>query len=117
MSTDITKLLSISSGSICEEKPSFSQEINGLLGSLRQDLYKIITAKNGFYAFESALHVFPANFVCKEMDLGKWNSLELWRSNYESSMGGYLFFAEDIFGNQFLSSKKKFILLSLKLEK
>jgi hypothetical protein len=107
MSTNITKLLSISSGLICEEKPSFSQEINGLLGSLSQDLYKILTAKNGFYAFESALHVFPANFVCKEMELGKWNSLELWRSNYESSMGEYLFFAEDIFGNQFLIFNEK----------
>lgn len=107
MNTNTAKLLSISSNPICESKPSFSQEINILLGSLSQDLYEILTVKNGFYAFESALHIFPASFVCQEMDLAKWNSLELWRNNYGSSTEGYLFFAEDIFGNQFLIFNEK----------
>ncbi|QDQ29422.1 SMI1/KNR4 family protein [Chitinimonas arctica] len=57
--------------------------------------------KNGLYAFESALHIFPAGFQNGVMDISTWNSAELWRSYYQDLADGHLFFAEDIFGFQF----------------
>jgi hypothetical protein len=35
------------------------------------------------------------------MDLERWNHQELWRFEYEDMSNGHLFFAEDIFGEQF----------------
>src|SRR5881394_4570455 len=63
------------------------------LGWLRQ--------KNGFYAFESALHVFPIGSKEGVMDLETWNLPDTWRNTYGGLADGYLFFGEDTFGNQF----------------
>jgi len=64
-------------------------------------LLKWLRQKNGFYAFESALHVFPIGTKDGVMDLETWNHLDTWRDTYDGLANGYLFFAEDIFGNQF----------------
>ncbi|MGE3468395.1 MAG: SMI1/KNR4 family protein [Pyrinomonadaceae bacterium] len=57
--------------------------------------------KNGFYAFESALHVFPSE--CKErvIDLDFWNDQSNWKADFCDSLYQILFFAEDLFGGQF----------------
>jgi hypothetical protein len=63
-------------------------------------LRALLAIKNGFYAFESALHVFPSSpgdFISIE----EWNSASLWRHNFEGLADGLYFFAEDIFGVQF----------------
>jgi hypothetical protein len=57
--------------------------------------------KNGFYAFESALHVFPAGCKSITLDIEEWNSSTSWRREYGDSLQGNIFFAEDIFGVQF----------------
>lgn len=57
--------------------------------------------QNGFYAFESALHVFPDRSTGSELGLDQWNSPQLWRAKYEDMAEGLFFFAEDIFGFQF----------------
>lgn len=67
---------------------------------IQQELFRMLSRKNGFYAFESSLHVFPSG-VSQGMDLEKWNSPKLWRNEYEDLADGLLFFAEDIFGGQF----------------
>lgn len=46
------------------------------------ELFSILTERNGFYAYESALHVFPfveggAGANC---DLLSWNSTSLWKN-------------------------------------
>lgn len=64
-------------------------------------LFEMLSLKNGFYAFESALHVFPIGLKEGVMDIETWNSYSLWRSCYESLSDGCYFFAEDIFGVQF----------------
>jgi hypothetical protein len=56
---------------------------------------------NGFYAFESALHVFPVGGDAMHMGLEHWNSPALWRFEYEDLAEGCWFFAEDVFGVQF----------------
>ncbi len=61
----------------------------------------MLTARNGFYAFEAALHVFPFGEAAPEIDLEAWNSPKLWRDAYgDLAVDGH-FFAEDVFGNQF----------------
>jgi hypothetical protein len=65
----------------------------------------MLERKNGFYAFESALHVFPlATKPLCGMSLAEWNSDSLWRSDYGDLTVGLLFFAEDTFQNQFCLS-------------
>jgi len=58
--------------------------------------------KNGFYAFGSALRVFPMMSNGEEVGLIEWNSADLWKSSYAPDMvSNTLFFAEDVFGGQF----------------
>ena len=56
---------------------------------------------NGFYAFESALHVFPSG-TTEAMSLELWNDPDLWRRDYDDLTDGLVFFAEDVFGGQFV---------------
>ena len=62
----------------------------------------ILSLRNGFYAFESALHVFPSGRAeIPERSLEQWNSHDLWTYAYGPLVSGATFFAEDIFGGQF----------------
>jgi hypothetical protein len=64
----------------------------------------MLQRRNGFYAFEAALHVFPVSKVgC--MRLEEWNSESLWRDRYGDLTRGLLFFAEDVFQDQFCLSE------------
>lgn len=64
------------------------------------ELDDLLREKNGFFAFESALHVFPTGSSAV-MSLEEWNAESLWRHEYGDLADGLLFFAEDIFGVQF----------------
>ena len=66
----------------------------------------MLALKNGFYAFELALHVFPAQSCDQHIGLDLWNSETLWRSAYGEVTNGCGFFAEDIFGGQFCFNLK-----------
>ena len=66
-----------------------------------EELRHLVTVKNGFYTFESALHVFPASAIAPERGLDEWNSVSLWRHAYGNLTDGLFFFAEDLFGIQF----------------
>ncbi|MEZ5344501.1 MAG: SMI1/KNR4 family protein [Pyrinomonadaceae bacterium] len=65
----------------------------------------MLTERNGFYAFESALHVFPSQSNGSEIGLEDWNRSTLWRDEYDGLAEGCLFFAEDVFGTQFCITK------------
>jgi hypothetical protein len=68
------------------------------LYSLAPDLLSVLNRKNGFYAFESALHVFPPLRVWLQgMNIDQWNSGSLWRQGYGDLAKGLLFFAETSF--------------------
>jgi hypothetical protein len=107
MSTSIAKLLSISSEPISGNAPELDNKIEILLDNLGKEFHEILSVKNGFYAFESALHVFPSDNTHQFMDIARWNESSLWRSEYGEIIGEYLFFAEDIFGHQFLVFENK----------
>ncbi|MBL8189742.1 MAG: SMI1/KNR4 family protein [Acidobacteria bacterium] len=61
----------------------------------------MLQGKNGFYAFESALHVFSSGCRNTTQDIEKWNEYDLWKKGYGELLRNYLFFAEDAFGAQF----------------
>lgn len=73
-------------------------ERNGTLG---RELHEMLKLKNGFYAFESTLHVFPIHGAQGAMTLDEWNEPNLWRHEYKTLADGMCFFSEDAFGNQF----------------
>lgn len=66
----------------------------------------MLEQRNGFYAFESALHVFPLTGN-PETGLEAWNSASLWRYEYQDLGEGLLFFAEDALQDQFCLSEKE----------
>jgi hypothetical protein len=66
------------------------------------DWCRLLAGRNGFYCFESALHVFPSRSNAEHFGLDEWNSTDLWREEYAGLIDrDLLFVAEDMFGNQF----------------
>ena len=71
-------------------------------GRLLSELAEMLRARNGFYAFESALHVFASGDQRAAGDsLEAWNAPTTWRAGYDGLADGFVFFAEDVFGSQF----------------
>ena len=90
------KLLNIAGPAISEAAPLKTQTNS----KLHQELHSIQMERNGFYAFESALHFFPSN-SSEETSIETWNQNHYWRDAYGSKAEGLWFFAEDVFGGQF----------------
>jgi len=101
MESDPKKLISIASPALCEPPPVLPRELLTETGLLGEHLLELLRQKNGFYAFEGALHVFPAGCRIGIMDVESWNKDDLWRKGYGDLLNGYLFFAEDVFGGQY----------------
>jgi len=103
MSKQLERLLSFGSGGLGD--PISPQIPNNILqvapSSSRAELSHLLSQRNGFYAFESALLVRPVD--CASMPLGimQWNDPKLWKVEYEIDLVDVLFFAEDLFGEQF----------------
>jgi hypothetical protein len=95
------KLLSVSGEPLSNRAVALNIPDLDEQGSLVRELLALLGRKNGFYGFESALHVFPAAVFEQEMTLGRWNSFGLWRHEYSSIADNKLFFAENAFGDQF----------------
>jgi hypothetical protein len=98
------KLLSIASEPLAREPVAMSELLRPY--SLGTELFRMLQRKNGFYAFESALHVFPLTGD-SETGLEAWNAGPLWKDAYEDLAEGLLFFAEDILQDQFCLSLRK----------
>ncbi|MDQ8045152.1 MAG: hypothetical protein AAGC46_09400 [Solirubrobacteraceae bacterium] len=85
MTSHLDRLLDIAGAPT--EAPLVSGDSTALSGLLER--------RNGFYALESALHVFG------EARARDWNETTLWRALYGDATRGHWFFAEDVFGGQF----------------
>jgi hypothetical protein len=107
MNINAEKLVSVGSQSLADGLPCLSQTLLNLAGSLSEEFYRFLSTKNGFLAFESALHVFPSANSSLIMTLETWDSDNLWRNDYGTLAENCLFFAEDIFGGQFCIFKDK----------
>lgn len=101
--TRIDKLLSISSAPLAGPPGEFPKVLEPYV--LGREVYTLLEQKNGFYAFESALHVFPLSN--KGEGLERWNAEDLWRYEYKDLVNGLLFFAEDVLQDQFCLSTKE----------
>jgi hypothetical protein len=101
METNLKKLVSISSEALCDDVPQIPDRLLNQLGELGEQLVGLLDNKNGFYAFERALHVFPAGCKGSYLNIEAWNDDSSWRKGYGDLVQGYLFFAEDVFGVQF----------------
>lgn len=102
MAAAISKLLSISSeslGTFCPAENA-SQHL-GQWGSLGEELAQVLSQRNGFYAYESALLVRPLTRANSPLGLVEWNVDDLWKGKYHEDLADALFFAEDAFGVQF----------------
>lgn len=95
------KLADIAGPALSLADPKIDLELAALAGPLAASLIELLHIKNGFYAFESALHVFTTQSSGTEIGLAEWNSPALWIDEYQDMANGCLFFAEDIFGCQF----------------
>lgn len=102
----IQQLLSVSS------EPLIKTGIPGYTTTdpLVNTLFRMLSEKNGFYAFESALHVFPLGKKKGVMDIESWNTSDLWKSAYGDLANHFFCFAEDIFGMQFCIYKENICL-------
>lgn len=101
MGKNIEKLISISSNSFSQEQVNLAPDLLEIAGKLSDQFTIFLSEKNGFYAFESALRVFPYGISKFSFSIEEWNSEILWRKAYAGLADGCLFFAEDIFGSQF----------------
>lgn len=68
--------------------------------SIVAELEEVLSHKNGFWAFESALNVLPSEAPDFMSSIPKWNDPENWKK-YFGDHESVLFFAEDLFGGQF----------------
>lgn len=101
MHPDLTKLISLAGAPLGAPLTRLPEEIIQQYGPLSRELEELCVARNGFFAFESALHVFPVGVTRHGYDLERWNDGDLWRDEYADATAGRLFFAEDVFGEQF----------------
>lgn len=96
--TYIEKLTSVSGMATCRSA-AVPERLSARFGEKSaSELIKILRLKNGFYAFEGALHVQPDS---ESGGLTWWNDESLWRAQYAGMADGVVFFAEDAFGGQF----------------
>lgn len=91
----INKLIEISSPPTSEDTPSKIDLPCGL---------DVLFKKNGFFAFEKALEIFPLGTSALSYPITQWNDTETWRSAYKNLAPAGMAFAQDIFGIQFLVS-------------
>lgn len=102
---NVEHLISIASIALVPGKAAVARLDKWLPSPLVIELREMLNRKNGFYAFESALHVLPiadqGNPRCDCIDIMAWNSAEAWRECYGNELADVVFFAEDIFGVQF----------------
>lgn len=102
----LTKLLEISGDPLGSGHTNANSSYREIVSSM-PELKFLLKKKDGFFAFENALRVFPVDTTEESYGLGDWNSNDLWRSEYPQSCGEHFFFSENIFGDQFSIKNKK----------
>lgn len=107
MPGNLEKLLKSAGPSLSDREPTLTDQLCSLAGSLANELLSMLRKRNGFYALESALHVFSSHPSKQEFGLDQWNENSLWRAHYKGMADGCLFFAEDVFGGQFCVKDSK----------
>jgi hypothetical protein len=97
----VKKLLGISA-EIGRNRLPLSVNVLNKMGHLKEEFENILDIKNGFIAFESALHFFHSGDGQDYIDINTWNEPSLWIDQYSKKAQRYVFFAQDLFGSQFI---------------
>lgn len=95
--TKLTQLLALASGSIAPAEVARAS-VDRLPKAARA-LAPLLLERNGFYAFDDALHLLALG-ATDEIDCLAWN-LQPWRREYSRAIKDVFFFAEDAFANQY----------------
>lgn len=103
MSNELHKLIEHGGASLCPLPLNFREQLDSLGVADIDGACEMYRGRNGFYAFESALHIFPVRSCNETIGLDEWNSIDGWRSGYGDLLQGCVFFGEDVFGTQFCS--------------
>ena len=101
LGADINNLLHLAGPPLGPPLQKLPREIDWQADLQTAQLGHLLLRRNGFFVFESALHLFPLAATSAGYDLLSWNSMETWRLAYGDAVQDDLFFAEDIFGEQF----------------
>jgi hypothetical protein len=104
VSSDLDRLLSLASDPLGEPLSSTigaCEFPKGPPRKLIEQLQEILSSKNGFYAFESALLLRPLHSEAAPVGIVQWNAPNVWKSQYHRDLASAVFFAEDAFGFQF----------------
>lgn len=103
----LEKLIGISGAPLGQTPPKINTDIIKSAGLLAIEIENLLMRKNGFYVFESALHVFSSESFNGEIGLNEWNKPDLWINEYQGIAFDKFFFAEDVFGGQFCVNQDK----------
>jgi hypothetical protein len=101
MLSNTQKLISLGSPALCPVSASSSTLADVWGRGCGAQLGALLTIKNGFYAFEGALHVLPSASSPQSIGLVEWNHPSLWRGAFPDMPSTSICFAQDIFGVQF----------------
>ena len=101
-SGQVHELVRLSSRPISSAPPALIPGVRRLAGPLADELEAMLTVKNGFFAYATALHVFPACATADAFSLYEWNEPSLWKGRYGDLLADALCFAEDIFAEPFV---------------
>lgn len=96
MPDSIKKLVDIASEAVV--RTPAAAEAGPLVKRLTDE---ILSRKNGFYAFESALLVRPFSSQNAPLGVAEWNDPSGWKRKFDVDLSAEIFFAEDAFGEQF----------------
>ncbi len=78
------------------------------ISNIPSDLQAIYTHYNGFFAFESALEIFPISGNNHGYPIDKWNEAGCWKHCYRQLAPDGICFAQDVFGFQFIYHDRQF---------
>jgi hypothetical protein len=84
----------------------------GIPKKLKNDLFRVLRKKNGFFAFESSLLLLPSETSGRIPGIDDWNSTQRWLRYYSHVGTHVLFFAMDLFACQFGLSPRGVIRLN-----
>lgn len=97
----IDKLIKLAGPALHPGQPLASDVLLQLAGRRGPELAAFLSKRNGFYAFEGALHIFPTAGDTVEKSIEFWNKEDTWKDAYSDFAKDCLFFGEDAFGVQF----------------
>ncbi len=107
MHASLKQLLSISSDPIALKDDGEAGHLIDQWNFLGSELVEVLATRNGFWVYESALLVRPIQNTMSPLGIVEWNDHSTWKGDYFIDLTQALFFAEDVFGNQYCFAEGK----------